>query len=77
MSMSKLEAYLTADMRDKVRHLNKKGIIHHFKEVSAKESPCTIERGYCPQDNRYCTMTCHECWESFVNKVKEGGNPVL
>ena len=77
MPMSKLELYLTVDMRDKADYLSKKDLIYHFKEVSAKNNPYRIVKEDCPKDNRYCTGPCYECWESFANKVLRRGGPTL
>lgn len=79
MPMSKLELYLTVDMRHKASYLNKEGLIYHFKQVSTKNT-YVIARIYCPRDNGNCPtgISCDECWESFANKVlRKGGNPVL
>lgn len=75
--MTKLELYLTVSMRDAATYLNKKGLIHHFKRVSSKNNPYRIVGEDCPKDNWYCTGTCHDCWESFANKVLRKGGPVL
>lgn len=78
MPMSKLELYLTADMRYKASYLNKEGLIYHFKQVSTKNI-YMIAREYCPRDNGGCPIEtgCYECWESFVNKVLRRGGPTL
>lgn len=79
MPMSKLEAYLTADMRNRIRYLSREGLIYHFKRVSAKNNPYMIVREYCIEDILYCrgNISCSECWEPFVSKVLNGGGPVL
>lgn len=79
MPMSKLEAYLTADMRNRIRYLNREGLIYHFKRVSAEKNPYMIVRAYCIEDSLHCrgSISCSECWESFVSKVLNGGGPAL
>lgn len=79
MPMSKLELYLTADMRDKVRYLSRKGIIQHFKAVSAKKNPHMVVREYCIEGKLYCAdnISCSECWELVVRTVLSEGGPVL
>ena len=75
--MSKLEAYLTVDMRYKASYLNKEGLIYHFKQVSIKNIHVIVSL-YCPRDNGNCPNGgCYECWESFANKVLNGGGPAL
>lgn len=79
MPMSKLELYLTADMRHKASYLNKESLIYHFKRVSAKKNPHIIVSVYCIRDSGNCPgdIGCDECWESFANKVARRGGPVL
>lgn len=77
MPMSKLELYLTADMRYKASYLNKEGLLYHFKQVSIKNTHVIVSL-YCPRDNGNCPNSgCDECWESFANKVLNGGGPTL
>lgn len=81
MPMSKLEAYLTADMRKRIRFLNREGLIYHFKRVSAEKNPYMIVRAYCIGDAMSCgagtPWPCNECWELVVRKVLSEGGPVL
>ena len=79
MPMSKLEAYLTADMMNRIRYLKIEGLIYHFKRVSAEKNPYLIVRAYCIKDSLHCrgNISCSECWELSVSKVLNGGNPVL
>ena len=77
MPMSKLELYLTADMRHKASYLNKESLIYHFRRVSTKNTYVIVSM-YCPRDNENCPSSgCDECWESFANKVLRKGGPTL
>lgn len=81
MPMSKLEAYLTADMRVRVRLLNKKALIFHFERISTAKCIEDIANWYCIGDATSCRAgtpwPCNECWELAVRTVLSKGGPVL
>ena len=81
MPMSELEAYLTADMRVRVRLFSKKTLIFHFERISTAKCIEDIANWYCIGNAISCRESalqpCNECWELAGRKVLSEGGPAL